>query len=220
MAQRRRNREQQRDASHAGSSGRRVIKFYGASAWRARYPMLVTVFRAVDGADRCGVVCAMVVCVRCGGGCARFRTCRCPENKWGEFSNFYKSPIEINGTRWPTVEHFFQVRGTLWHPVAHASGASLTVHLLSVRLLTQAQKFPGTKHETLIRKARSPGEAAKMGRDRSRPLRRDWARVKEDIMLAALRAKFKQHRRLRSVLLSTGDAKLVEHTHNDRYWGA
>jgi len=64
MAQRRRNREQQRDASHAGPSGRRVIKFYGASAWRARYPTLVSVFRAVDGADRCGVVCAMVVCVR------------------------------------------------------------------------------------------------------------------------------------------------------------
>ena len=83
----------------------------------------------------------------------------------------------------------------------------------------QAQKFAGTKHEDLIRKARSPGEAARMGRDRARPLRTDWARVKEDVMLVALRAKFRQNRHLQAVLLSTRDAKLSEHTHKDRYWG-
>ena len=38
-------------------------------------------------------------------------------------------------------------------------------------------------------------------------------------MLAALRAKFTQHDELKAVLLGTGDAELVEHTANDRYWG-
>ena len=33
-----------------------------------------------------------------------------------------------------------------------------------------------------------------------------------------LRAKFTQHPQLRSLLLSTGDAELVEHTANDNYW--
>ena len=40
----------------------------------------------------------------------------------------------------------------------------------------------------------------------------------DDIMREALRAKFEQHPKLRSLLLATGDAALVEHTRNDRYW--
>ena len=58
-----------------------------------------------------------------------------------------------------------------------------------------------------------------MGRDRKRPLRRDWESVKDQVMLEAVRAKFTQHDDLREVLLGTGDAKLVEHTENDNYWG-
>jgi ribA/ribD-fused uncharacterized protein len=38
-------------------------------------------------------------------------------------------------------------------------------------------------------------------------------------MREAVLAKFTQHPRLRELLLSTGDATLVEHTVNDRYWG-
>jgi hypothetical protein len=38
-------------------------------------------------------------------------------------------------------------------------------------------------------------------------------------MLEAVRAKFTQHDDLKAILLGTGDAKLVEHTENDSYWG-
>ena len=38
-------------------------------------------------------------------------------------------------------------------------------------------------------------------------------------MLAALRAKFSQHHQLRTLLLGTGCAQLIEHTRNDSYWG-
>ena len=38
-------------------------------------------------------------------------------------------------------------------------------------------------------------------------------------MLEAVRAKFTQHEDLRAILLGTGNAKLVEHTENDSYWG-
>ena len=61
--------------------------------------------------------------------------------------------------------------------------------------------------------------AAKMGRDRTKKLRNDWEQVKDDVMLEAVRAKFHQHQDLRTVLLSTGAAQIVEHTANDRYWG-
>jgi ribA/ribD-fused uncharacterized protein len=60
--------------------------------------------------------------------------------------------------------------------------------------------------------------AARMGRSRKHPLRSDWETVKDDIMREALRAKFTQHQVLRSLLLETSDAELIEHTTNDSYW--
>ena len=109
---------------------------------------------------------------------------------YGEFSNFSPHPFELKGKAWPTTEHYFQ-----------------------------AQKFAGTEHEELVRLAKSPMVAARMGRSRERPLRQDWETAKEDIMREALLVKFTQHPALRSLLLSTGDAELIEHTTNDRYWG-
>ena len=108
---------------------------------------------------------------------------------YGEFSNFSPHPIELNGRVWPTSEHYFQ-----------------------------AQKFAGTEHEEAIRQARSPMIAARMGRSRERPLRADWESVKDDIMREALHAKLSQHPSVRSLLLQTGDAELIEHTKNDSYW--
>ena len=60
--------------------------------------------------------------------------------------------------------------------------------------------------------------AARMGRDRKKPLRRNWEAVKDEIMLKAVRAKFSQHKDILEIMLSTGDAKLIEHTANDHYW--
>jgi ribA/ribD-fused uncharacterized protein len=111
------------------------------------------------------------------------------EEPFGAFSNFSPHPIQLKNRMWPTTEHYFQ-----------------------------AQKFAGTPHEEEIRLAPSPMIAARMGRDRKRPLRPDWEAVKEDIMREALRAKFTQYALLRELLRSTGAARLVEHTCNDRYW--
>ena len=80
-------------------------------------------------------------------------------------------------------------------------------------------KFAGTRHAELIRRASTPARAAELGRDRSKPLRRDWERVKDDVMRRAVAAKFGQHADLRAVLLSTGDAEIVEDTTTDHYWG-
>ncbi|KIG14846.1 GTP cyclohydrolase II [Enhygromyxa salina] len=106
----------------------------------------------------------------------------------GEFSNFSSHPIELDGQTWATTEHYFQ-----------------------------AQKFEDPKLREQVRLAPGPGPAAKLGR-RLPGLRSDWEQVKEAVMLDALRAKFDQHPRLARLLLSTGDAELVEHTRNDSYW--
>jgi N-glycosidase YbiA len=112
------------------------------------------------------------------------------DQPYGGFSNFALYAVALKGQIWPTSEHYFQ-----------------------------AQKFVGTADEEAIRLAPTARAAADMGRERSRPLRGDWAAVRDDVMREVLYAKFTQHPSLRSMLLSTGDAVLVEHTEKDRYWG-
>jgi ribA/ribD-fused uncharacterized protein len=109
---------------------------------------------------------------------------------YGAFSNFAPYPITLKRLLWPTSEHFFQ-----------------------------AQKFAGTPHEEELRLVRSPMVAARMGRSRARPLRPDWDAVKDPIMYEAVHAKFTQHPELGALLLGTGEARIVEHTRRDRYWG-
>ena len=110
--------------------------------------------------------------------------------EYGCFSNFYRATIRVGGKNWATTEHYFQAR-----------------------------KFAGTEYEGRVRQAKTPGEAASLGRRRDFPLRRDWEKVKDNVMLEALRAKFGQHADLAEVLVGTGDAELVEHTERDSYWG-
>jgi hypothetical protein len=109
---------------------------------------------------------------------------------YGQFSNFAPYPVTLKGKRWPTSEHYFQ-----------------------------AQKFTNPGDQEEIRAISSPMIAARMGRDRKRKLRRDWERVKVGVMREAVEAKFRQHDDLRTLLVETGDARLVEHTENDDFWG-
>jgi ribA/ribD-fused uncharacterized protein len=109
--------------------------------------------------------------------------------EFGCFSNFSRHPVKLEGHVYPTSEHYYQ-----------------------------SKKFEGTKHESEVRKASGPMEAARLGRDKRKPLRRDWESVKDNIMYKVLKAKFTQHEDLKQTLLNTGDNILCEHTENDFYW--
>ncbi|HAA32530.1 MAG TPA: Swarming motility protein ybiA [Cyanobacteria bacterium UBA8553] len=111
-------------------------------------------------------------------------------DQYGCFSNFSPHGFELDGVYWPTSEHYFQ-----------------------------AQKFAGTPHADLIRQVKTPKDAAKMGRDRKRPLRSDWEQVKDEIMKKVVLCKFKTHADIRKVLLSTGNELIVENSPIDYYWG-
>jgi N-glycosidase YbiA len=111
-------------------------------------------------------------------------------DEYFELSNFYPQGFEEDGVYWPSVEHYFQ-----------------------------AMKFNGPDCAALrdqIRQARSPKQAKALGRSRHYPLRPDWERVKDGIMLHALRRKF-AHTKLKAVLLSTGSCRLEENSPYDRY---
>jgi N-glycosidase YbiA len=110
--------------------------------------------------------------------------------EYGELSNFAPYPISLRGKRWPTVEHYFQ-----------------------------AQKFEDDAAREEVRRAKSPALAAEIGRDRRRQLRRDWDKARLGVMREAVEAKFRQHSELCELLLATGEARLVEHTENDDFWG-
>ena len=113
------------------------------------------------------------------------------KDQYGCFSNFSRHPFELDGKQWLTTEHYFQ-----------------------------AQKFPGNEaYQEKIRLENSPMVATRLGRSRAQPIRADWEQVKDELMKTALLAKFTQNKDILAILLSTGDAQLVEHTKNDRYWG-
>ena len=110
---------------------------------------------------------------------------------YGCFSNFSKHSFTLGGKSWPTIEHYFQ-----------------------------AQKFPGTPQEELIRLAPDPMTAKTLGNDRAFPLRSDWQIAKDAVMFEAVRAKFTQHEDIREILLGTGDEVIIEAAYNDSYWGS
>jgi len=112
---------------------------------------------------------------------------------YGCFSNFSPHPIQVEGSYWQTVEHYYQ-----------------------------AQKFVGTENEGLIaviRQTQTPMEAATLGRDRTRKLRPDWEQVKRQVMWQGVLTKFLTHTDIQAILLDTGDELIVEDSPTDYYWG-
>ena len=110
--------------------------------------------------------------------------------EYGEFSNFANYPIFLNGEVWKTSEYYFQ-----------------------------AMKFESIKYRKLIQNANTPMEAAIKGRNRKIKIKRNWDKIKDNVMYDAVYAKFSQHESLKELLLSTGNKKIVEDTTTDYYWG-
>jgi ribA/ribD-fused uncharacterized protein len=80
--------------------------------------------------------------------------------EFGEFSNFFRCDVEIDGKIWKTTEHYFAAMKTL-----------------------------DEGEQEMIRNAKTPFSAKQLGR-RNVTLRSDWESVKFDFMLKALRHKF------------------------------
>ena len=112
---------------------------------------------------------------------------------YGCFSNFSPHSITIEGIYWPSVEHYYQ-----------------------------AQKFLGTKHRYIINaihNAKTPEEAAALGRYPGYKVRPDWESVKISVMRTVVLEKFNTHKEIRDILLFTGKEILVENSPNDYFWG-
>ena len=114
---------------------------------------------------------------------------------YGEFaflSNFYPSPLTVDGIAFPTVEHAFQAAKT---------------------------NDPETKRQIAAKD--TPGKAKRAGGKRGivRDFDPNWETRKVDVMLSLVQQKF-QDPQLREMLLQTGDRPLIEgNVWNDTFWG-
>ena len=116
------------------------------------------------------------------------------DDPYYEFTNFWVSPMKIDNKWYKTAEHYFQ-----------------------------SQKF-SYDHDLSkkVRNANGPMDAFRLAQDHSSKTRNDWhgsMGVKEGVMLKALQEKFTQNEKLKHLLLSTCDKKLVEDSPKDDYWG-
>src|SRR4051794_21059815 len=93
-----------------------------------------------------------------------------------EFSNFAPFPIDLDGKRWPTTEHYYQ-----------------------------AMKFADPAFQRRIRKAEKPIIAKNLADKHRADIRSDWDTLKDEVMYRAVRRKFELHPALRELLFATGD---------------
>lgn len=120
---------------------------------------------------------------------------RSNEKPYGVFSNLYRRPMVFEGREYPTSEHAYQA--------GKARKEAVREWILS---------------------APSPSLVAMAAHGLyTWDINPDWSRTKYDRMREVLRAKFTQHEDLKAVLLSTGNARLVEVGRTDnlvnRTWG-
>jgi hypothetical protein len=99
---------------------------------------------------------------------------------YSEFFNSSPHPFDLDGERWPTIEHYFQAQ-----------------KVLEISELSQK-----------IRAASTPREAFYLGR--SVPLPIDWMKIRDEVMRRALYAKFSQNSYLAELLVATGDREIIE----------
>ena len=111
-------------------------------------------------------------------------------NEYHGFSTFAKSPVNVGGKIYPTLEHYFQ-----------------------------AMRFPSDLDwQETIRVSPTPQKAKQLGAQTDHVVDPSWDSRKESVMLTGLRAKFQQNSGLLEQLKMTGARPLIESS-VDAYWG-
>lgn len=110
------------------------------------------------------------------------------ESGYDFLSNFYPSTFRFEGETYPTAEHAYQ-----------------------------ASKTRDKQIKEIIRKAKGPAEAKKLGQGIQ--IYEGWHDIRIDIMRCIIKEKFKNPF-LRPLLLATDDADLIlNNKWNDKFWG-
>jgi ribA/ribD-fused uncharacterized protein len=114
-------------------------------------------------------------------------------NEYKEFSNMFEAPFQSEGVTFPTVEHYFQ-----W---------------------SKARQFGDAVTQGKILKTSSPKSVKALGKKVVGFKEEDWAEKRDQVMAAALKAKFMQHPALLTKLRDTGTRRIAEADPRGKYWG-
>lgn len=115
------------------------------------------------------------------------------KGEYRNFSNGSQHPIDMDGEKFPTVEHYFQAM--------------------------KAKEFKDDEIYNKILKSKTPKAAKAAGKHVKNFVTEVWDAKRDEIMEKAIRAKFVQHPELRKELQATGDKIIGEADPRDTYWG-
>jgi len=140
---------------------------------------------------------------------------------YGEFSNFWRltEPLPFNGVMCATTEHAYQMQKFVYDgcPIANAAYAHL---IATANTPYSAKILAGQKCIGRSLWQRKLFEKIEAHKNKGAAIDPDWDARRDDVMHDVLRRKFLLDKRAQSVLLSTGDALLLENSKYDAYWGA
>lgn len=141
---------------------------------------------------------------------------------WYEFSNFYdKAPISIDGKIWPSSEHYYQALKYQHSPefmevIRNTDTCGKVYALANQKKGRYTDKWYVNRKiygDYMVNRAIDDSFAAGI------KIRDDWNDIKDRAMYFTIKQKFLQHPKLKELLLSTGNAKLIEASPRDSYWG-
>ncbi|MEV4642018.1 NADAR family protein [Actinoplanes sp. NPDC049548] len=112
----------------------------------------------------------------------------------GCLSQFWPAPFTVDGTTFPSAEHFM-----MWR---------------------KATLFADSDTARRVLAARDPATAQALGRQVRGFIERTWTATRFPVVVEGNLAKFGAHPALRNFLLGTGDRVLVEASPVDLVWGA
>jgi ribA/ribD-fused uncharacterized protein len=115
------------------------------------------------------------------------------KGEYRNFSNMSEHRIAVDGTQFPTVEHYFQAM--------------------------KAKEFKDDEIYEKIVKAKTSKAAKALGKKVKGFEKEVWDSKKDDIMRLGIRTKFIQHPELRKQLQETGERMIGEADARNTYWG-
>jgi ribA/ribD-fused uncharacterized protein len=115
------------------------------------------------------------------------------KGEYRNFSNMSEHRIAVDGSEFPTVEHYFQAM--------------------------KAKEFKDDEIYEKIIKAKSAKAAKALGKKVKSFEKEIWDAKRDDIMRLGIRTKFVQHPELRKQLQETGERMIGEADARNTYWG-
>ena len=115
------------------------------------------------------------------------------KGEYRNFSNMSEHPIEVDGEKFPTVEHYVQAM--------------------------KAKEFKDDEIYNKIIKAKTPKAVKAMGQKVKNFIKEVWDEKRDKIVRIGVKAKFTQHPELRKQLQETGEKIIGEADPRDTYWG-